>query len=395
MKGTTVHNFPVFLAICLISAQAWLGHAVAAREINIGFATTLSGISADIGQDIHDGFMLGYETYESQLSEYDIKIHVRDDERNLGRATRIMSELLYDKQIDIATGVIWSDLAISVIPNYVRNEVLYLSSNAGPSALAGKYCHQNYFNMSWQNDILHEAVGYYLHEEGYEQPYVIAPNYPAGVDGLNGFKRKFQKKPKMEHYVRLGEVNYVELLQDIEAQKPDSIYFFLPGKMGIAFLRQVQEVGLDIPLFGPGFSLDQTILRNVGEIPLGVLNASQWSPDMKYPANLKFMDDFERRYQRLPSMFAAQAYDTAILLFQSLSRIVPEFYSLDRLRTEVRKADFKSVRGKFRFGNNQHPIQDVYIRKVIKKDDKVTNKLETLAIVDSQDFYHLACDLSF
>ncbi len=366
-----------------------------ATEIKIGYITTLSGIGADIGRDIYDGFTLGIADQKDSVFGYDIKIVLRDDARAIQLAMQHRDEFIEDKKFDIVTGIIWSDLAIAVAPLIARKKILYMSSNAGPSALAGKYCHENYFNMSWQNDILHEAVGEFVRRQGYRTPYIIAPNYPAGRDGLNGFKRKFHKQPLKEVYVPVGETNYQDVLQDISVKKPDSLYFFLPGQMGILFLKQFSQMNIDVPMFGPAFSFDETILRKVGDVALGVMNASQWSPDFRNEANIEFVRKFKKSLGRVPSLFAAQGYDTARLLMASLGRIKPETYNLDLLRAELRKAEFASVRGKFTFGNNQHPIQDIYMRKVVEREGHLTNQTHSIASIKAQDVYHSACEISF
>jgi len=281
-----------------------------------------------------------------------------------------------------------------VVPKVVREGAVYVSPNAGPSKLAGKGCHENYFNVAWQNDNLHEVVGQYVNDKGFKNVYLLAPNYPAGKDALAGFKRFYKGKVAGEVYTKLGQSDYAAELATLRAAKPDAVFFFLPGGMGINFLKQYAQAGLNetIPVFGPAFSFDERLLKAVGGAAVGVRNGSQWSHDLDNPANKAFVDAFRKVYDRTPTLYASQGYDAAHLIGSALAATGGNLSDTDAFRAALKRADFDSVRGKFRFGPNHHPIQDIYIREVIETPEgTTTNRIEAKVFTDHADAYASEC----
>ncbi len=359
----------------------------AGAEVKVGMITTLSGGGAGLGIDVRDGFMLAIE----QSGRDDIEVVIEDDQRKPGIAVQLADKMIQSDKVDVLTGIIWSNLAMAVVPAATAQGVFYLSPNAGPSQLAGAGCHPNYFNVAWQNDNLHEAAGAYANSAGYENSFLMAPNYPAGRDALTGYKRMFEGDLAGEVYTKLGQTDYAAEIAQIRASGADSVYFFLPGGMGISFLKQYANSGVEIPVVGPAFSFDQGILQAVGEAALGVVNTSQWSKDIDNPTNLAFVKAFQAEYGRLPSLYASQGFDTANLLLSALEKADPS--DPDAFRAALMEADFDSTRGKFRFGPNHHPIQTIYARKVVKEGDVYTNKIIGVALKDHADAYADECKM--
>jgi branched-chain amino acid transport system substrate-binding protein len=293
--------------------------------------------------------------------------------------------------VDILTGIIWSNLAMAVVPSVVAQGKFYLSPNAGPSPLAGAQCHENYFNVAWQNDNLHEAMGSYANDAGHKKTFILAPNYPAGTDALTGFKRFYKGELAGEVYTQLGQTDYAAEIAQIRASGADSVFIFLPGGMGIAFTKQYAQSGVGTPLMGPGFSFSQDILGAVGDAAIGVKNSSQWSKDLDNEANKKFVETFQAEYGRLPSLYASQGYDTANLIISAAAKASVK--DADAFRAALKAAEFDSVRGDFKFGNNNHPIQDIYVREVVKEGDVITNKIIGTAFEDHQDAYAGDCKM--
>jgi branched-chain amino acid transport system substrate-binding protein len=368
-----------------VSAVLTVATAANAAPVKVGMITTLSGGGSHLGIDVRDGFLLATE-----LANSDLEIIIRDDARKPDVAKSLANELIQKDKVDILTGIIWSNLAMAVVPSAVRGGTFYLSPNAGPSALAGKVCHKNYFNVAWQNNNLHEAMGHYMKQEGLKAPFILAPNYPAGTDALTGFKSRFGE-PKGELFTKLGQKDYAAEISQIRASKADSVFFFLPGGMGIAFMKQYANSGLDLPVFGPAFSFDEIILGAVGDAAIGVKNTSQWAYDLDNTANGTFVKAFRNKYGRTPTLYASQGYDTANLILSALKKAEPS--DKDAFRSAVKAADFDSVRGSFKFGSNHHPIQTIYVREVVAGDGKPTNKLLGIAIADLQDAYASECSL--
>jgi branched-chain amino acid transport system substrate-binding protein len=368
-------------------AALTIAAAATAAPLKVGMITTLSGGGAGLGIDVRDGFMLALK----QSGASDVEVVIEDDQRKPDVAVQLADKLIQSDKVDVLTGIIWSNLAMAVVPSVVRQGKFYLSPNAGPSALAGEGCHPNYFNVAWQNDNLHEAAGAYAAKAGYKNSFILAPNYPAGQDALTGYKRFFTGDLAGEVYTQLGQTDYAAEIAQIRASSADSVFFFLPGGMGIAFLKQYAGSGVDIPLIGPAFSFDQGILQAVGDAALGVINTSQWNKDIDNPANAAFVAAFQEEYGRLPSLYASQGYDTANLLVSAMGKA--DVGDADAFRKALEAADFASVRGDFAFGPNHHPIQDIYVREVIKEGDVYTNKIIGVALEDHSDAYAADCKM--
>jgi len=364
-----------------------LAGSAQAEPVKVGMITTLSGGGASLGIDVRDGFMLALK----QAGNENVELIVEDDQRKPDVAVQLADKMIQSDQVDVLTGIIWSNLAMAVVPSAVKQGKFYLSPNAGPSALAGKGCDPNYFNVAWQNDNLHEAAGAYANEAGYKNSYILAPNYPAGQDALTGYKRFYEGELAGEIYTKLGQTDYAAEIAQIRASGADSVFFFLPGGMGIAFMKQYAGSGVDLPLVGPAFSFDQGILQAVGEAALGVKNTSQWSKDIDNPANNAFVESFQAEYGRLPSLYASQGFDTANLLLSAVEKA--DVNDADAFRKALEAADFNSTRGDFEFGPNHHPVQDIYVREVIKEGDVFTNKIIGTALEDHSDAYASECKM--
>ncbi|AFO91360.1 ABC transporter substrate-binding protein [Phaeobacter inhibens] len=372
--------------MALATAVSTLALAAGA-ETKIGMITTLSGGGAGLGVDVRDGFMLAME----QAGRDDIEVVIEDDQRKPESAVQIADQMIQSEKVDIMTGIIWSNLAMAVVPAATAQGVFYLSPNAGPSALAGKRCHENYFNVAWQNDNLHEAAGAYANDAGLKNSYILAPNYPAGKDALTGYKRMYQGDLAGETYTKLGQTDYAAEIAQIRASGADSVYFFLPGGMGISFLKQYADSGVDLPVVGPAFSFDQGILQAVGGAALGIKNTSQWNKDLDNPANTAFVAAFEQKYERLPSLYASQGYDTANLILSALDKASVD--DKEAFRAALKAAEFESVRGDFKFGDNHHPIQNIYVREVIQEGDVFTNKIIATGLENHADAYAAECKM--
>ncbi|AXT34249.1 ABC transporter substrate-binding protein [Phaeobacter sp. LSS9] len=372
--------------MALATAVSTLALAAGA-ETKIGMITTLSGGGAGLGVDVRDGFMLAME----QAGRDDIEVVIEDDQRKPESAVQIADQMIQSEKVDIMTGIIWSNLAMAVVPAATAQGVFYLSPNAGPSALAGKRCHENYFNVAWQNDNLHEAAGAYANDAGLKNSYILAPNYPAGKDALTGYKRMYQGDLAGETYTKLGQTDYAAEIAQIRASGADSVYFFLPGGMGISFLKQYADSGVDLPVVGPAFSFDQGILQAVGGAALGIKNTSQWNKDLDNPANTAFVTAFEQKYERLPSLYASQGYDTANLILSALDKASVD--DKEAFRAALKAAEFDSVRGEFKFGDNHHPIQNIYVREVIQEGDVFTNKIIATGLENHADAYAAECKM--
>jgi branched-chain amino acid transport system substrate-binding protein len=355
-----------------LGAAALLGlPAHADAPVKIGMITTLSGPAGYLGQDIRDGMELAIDMGGGKLGGVPVDLMVQDDGLKPGKGREIAEQYMQNDGIKLLTGIVFSNVANAVVPDVVDNGAIYISPNAAPSTLAGKGCSPNYFAVAWQNDALHEPAGVAANQAGYKTAYVLAPNYQAGKDAIAGFKRTFKGEIVGETYTPLGQTDFASAMAKIRAAKPDVVFEFYPGGMGIAFLKQYAQAGLrgQIPMVLSEPSLDAVILKAVGEAAIGNEVTAHWNRDFDNPANKEFVAAWDKKYPGRPiTYYASQGYDTALLIASALKAAgSPD--DVDAFRAALRKADFHSVRGAFKFGQNQHPIQDWYLLKAEKGPD--------------------------
>jgi branched-chain amino acid transport system substrate-binding protein len=382
-----------FICILLLSLVI---PATAVEKVKIGYIATMSVPAASLGIDILDGFKLGIKHAGEQLGGLAVELFVGDDQLKPEVGVQVATKLLEKDKVDFVTGIVFSNVMMAVAKPITDAGVFLISANAGPSPLAGAGCLPNLFTVSWQNDQTHEAMGKYLQDKGIKRLYLMAPNYQAGKDALAGVKRYFKGEIVDEIYTKINQPDYAAELAQLRAAKPEAVFVFYPGGMGINFVKQYAQAGLKeaIPLYGPAFTFDQTILAAQGDAALGILNSSFWSPDLDNPVNQKFVADFQTTYGRIPSLFAAQGYDAAQLLDSAIKAVGGKLNEKEKLRAALKKADFQSVRGPFKFNNNHFPIQNFYIRQVVKNaEGTLTNKLIGIAFQDHADAYHTECKM--
>ncbi|WP_439501096.1 ABC transporter substrate-binding protein [Aminobacter ciceronei] len=368
--------------------------AMAADPVKIGMITTLSGPAGYLGQDIRDGFMLALE--EGKLGGVPVELVVEDDGLKPGQGKQIAERFMGEQGIKLFTGIVFSNVAGATVPDIVDNDAFYVSPNAAPSNMAGKECNPNYFVVSWQNDSLHESAGQNATNLGYKKAFVLAPNYQAGKDAIAGFKRYFKGEIAGEIYTRLDQTDFAAELAQVRAAKPDVVFQFHPGGLGITFLRQYEQSGLmkEIPMVVAEPSMDGVTLAAVGDAAIGLNVTSHWNADFDNAANKKFMDAWNKAYDRPVTYYASQGYDAALAYASALKATGGSLDDADAFRDALRKADFESVRGKFAFGPNQHPVQNWYALKVEKGDDgKPMLKTVGEVLKDHGDAYAAECKM--
>ena len=380
----------------LIVASSLAAGAFAADKVKVGVLSTMSGPGSGLGVDIVDGFNLGVKHSGGKLGGLPAEVIVVDDQQNPDVAKQATEKLLKRDKVDFMTGIVFSNVMLAVGPAVFEANTFYLSANAGPSQYAGEQCNPYFFNVAWQNDNLHEAVGKYVNDKGIKNAVLVAPNYPAGMDALTGFKRFYKGTVIDEIYTKLGQLDDAAELAQIRAAKPEAIYIFLPGGMGINFIKQYVGAGLnrEIPLFAPGFSADEDVIKAVGEPMIGIHNSSHWAHDLDNAPNRKFVADFQKEYGRTPTLYASQGYDTALLMDAAVRDVKGKIEDKEALRKALEAANFKSVRGEFKFNNNHYPVQNYYLR-VIGKDGsgKVTNKTAGTIFTRHTDAYAVNCKM--
>jgi branched-chain amino acid transport system substrate-binding protein len=372
--------------------------AAAQQPVKIGFITTLSGPAGYIGADVRDAFNLAVEMEGGKLGGVPVQVVVEDDGLKPGQGKQIADRMLKTDGIRLFSGIIFSNVAGATVPDILDAGAIYVSPNAAPSNFAGKDCHKNYFVVSWQNDTLHESAGQNATNLGYKKAFILAPNYQAGKDALAGFKRYFKGEIIGEIYTRLDQTDFAPEMAQIRAAKPDMVFHFHPGGLGITFARQYQQAGLlgTIPLVVAAPSIDVNIVKALGDAAIGTNGSTHWNTDFDNPANKKFMDAWTKKYgpERLPTYYAGQAYDTALAIGAALKAVNGDLKDTEKFRQAMLKADFQAVRGAFKFGPNQHPIQDWYATRVEKgPDGKPIIKTVGKVFTNQGDAYSKDCKL--
>ena len=382
-------------ALLVLATSAYCAEA-AKTSVKVGFLSTLSGPGAGLGIDIRDGFNLAMKTLNGKLGGLPAEVIIADDQQKPEVAQQLTEKFLKKDKVDFMTGIVFSNLMLAVGPAVFANETYYISANAGPSQYAGGECSTFYFNVASQNDGLHEAVGKYVQDKGFKNVVLVAPNYPGGKDAMSGFKRFYKGKIGEEIYTKLGQLDYAAELAQIRSLKPDAVFFFLPGGMGINFVKQFVAAGLsaDTQLFAPGFAADEDIIKAVGAPMLGMFNSSNWAHDLDNAENKRFVADFQKDYGRLPSLYASLGYDAAMLMNAAVRDVKGKLDDKTAVRKALEAKRFKSVRGEFTFNTNHNPIQNYYLR-VIGKDaqGRITNKTMGTIFTNHPDAYVGQCKM--
>lgn len=383
-------------AIVLGALTLPLTLSAAEQELKIGLLSTLSGPGAALGNEIKDGFELALEQVGSQFGDVKAQLIIADDQQKADEGRQAAERLLRRDKVDIMTGMVFSNVLLPVMPRILKNDTVYVSTNTGPADYAGEKCHPNFFTVSWQNEDIPAAMGKYITEKEHKSVYLIAPNYPGGKESIDGFKRYFKGKVADEVYVKLGQLDFAAEVAQIRASGADAIFFFLPGGMGVSFIKQLVSAGVNnqVSIYTPGFSADQDTITAIGEPMVGMKNSAQWSPDLDNAANKKFVKDFREKYGRIPSMYAAQGYDAAQLIGAAVKNVGADFKDNEKLKAELKRADFESVRGQFAFNTNNYPIQNYYMREVYKDEfGVITNKTVDVIFENYQDPFAPECKL--
>ena len=387
--------------IAAVAAGAIFATPVFAETIKIGFVTTLTTGGAVIGNDMRRAVDLAVETIGGRMGNLDVEIIYGDDEFNPEAGRAATEQLVLQDDVDIVAGYIWSNVLLASADTVLDEGKILISSNAGPSQLAGERCHENFFNVSWQNDQTPAAMGEVLNRTGVESLYIIAPDYAAGRNMVAGVESTFEGEiVGKDMTVWPTQNDWATELSNARAANPDGVFVFYPGGSGPAFISQYQAAGLQvsIPLYSV-FTLDSLSLPRFQDAQMSsVLGTSMtqfWAPDLDNPQNNQFVADFRAAYDgAYPSFYAAQSYDTIFLIKDAVEAVDGNIDDIDALRAAFENTNFPSVRGDFRFGNNHFPIQNFYERQVVIDADGIwTTSVRDAVLIDNQDSYAASCPL--
>ena len=368
------------------------------RDVKVGFVTTLSGGPAAVGNDMRDAFELAFDHLGRKMSGLPVQVIYEDDGLKPELGKQKTDRLIESENVNFLTGYMMSHILLASLKSAIDSKTFLVSANAGPSQIAGELCSPWFFSSSWQGDQVPQAIGEYMNQKNVKTAYLIAPNYAAGKDVISGLKANFRGQVLGEDYTRWpDQLDFSPELSKARAAKPDAIFSFYPGPAGIQFLTQYSQFGLRerIPLY-TAFIIDALSLPRLGESALGIPGAQHWVIDLPNEANKKFVSDFKKKYGRNPSFYAAQAYDAAMLINSGVGAVGGDLTNKDGIRDALRKANYQSVRGPYKYGNNHFPIQNFYLQEAVK-DEGGSYSLKTIALAlkDHQDRYHDKCGMTW
>jgi branched-chain amino acid transport system substrate-binding protein len=394
-RGEIMHRLAKVLGV--MSALA-AGPVFAQDAVKIGFIDTFSGPTAVIGNDMRNAFELALDHLGRKMGGLSVEVIYEDDQQKPEVGKQKTEKVIQADRVNFITGYIWSNVLLASLKPAVDSQTFLISANAGPSQIAGDLCSPFFFSTSWQNDQTPQAVGEYLNQKDVKTLFLIGPNYAAGKDMLAGVKITYKGKVIGEEYTRWpDQLDFSAELSKARAAKPDAVFVFYPGAAGVQFLNQYAQAGLkaQIPLY-TAFVIDALSLPLMKDLALGVPGAQQWVNDLPNPANQKFVADFRAKYGHFPSFYAAQAYDAANLINSAVVAVKGDLGKKDAMRDEMRKANYASVRGPYRYGNNHIPIQDFYLQEAVKDaDGNFTLKTSSTVLKDDQDRFHDKCPMKW
>jgi branched-chain amino acid transport system substrate-binding protein len=376
--------------------------ALSAEKVKIGFVTTLTTPAGVIGQDMVDAVNLAVEDIGGKMAGLPVELVIEDDGFKPEVGKQKTDKLVQQDNVDFVAGYIWSHVLLASAKSVLDSGKFLISSNAGPHQLAGAGCHKNYFSTSWQNDQTPQAMGEVLNQLGVKSVYIMSPNYAAGKDMVAGVESTFKGEVKGKDLTKWGadaQLDFSAELAKAKASGAEGIFVFYPGAAGGAFIKQYAQAGLrgQMKLFSV-FTVDALALPKLQAGNLeGVLGSQMtqfWDPTLDFPQNKQFVDNFRKKYGRYPSFYAAQSYDTIYLIKSAVEAVNGDLTKVDDMRAAMAKADFPSVRGPFKYGSNHHPIQNFYLREVVKDDaGNWTTKVVKTVFENHQDSYAKDCKM--
>ena len=372
--------------------QAWPQE----KTIKIGFVSSFSGPVAAIGNDMRNAFELGLDHVGRKLGGLPVEVIYEDDEVKPDVGAQKTQKLIESDHVDFVVGYIWSNVLLASLKPLVDSKTMTVITNAGASQVAGDQCSPYVFSTSFQNDQVPAAVGTYMNEKGIKTVFLVAPNYTAGKDMITGFKSTFKGQVVGEELPPWPtQLDFSAELSKVRAAKPDALYIFYPGGPGIQFVTQYAQSGLkgQVPLYS-GFTIDDLSLPRLKDLAVGNPSAMMWVSDLPNDTNKKFVADFKAKYKTIPSFYGADTYDSVALINSAVTAVKGDLTNKEGMRKEMEKADFKSIKGNFKFGNNHLPIQNFYLEEA-RKDDDGSYSLHTISTIvkDDQDAYHAQCPM--
>ncbi len=381
--------------MCALGTMLMASTASYAEDLKIGLVVTLSGPPAVLGKQVEDGFKLALDKMDGKIGGVDTELIVVDSELKPDVALTRVKGLLERDEVDFVVGTVFSNVLGAIFKPVTESETFLISPNAGPSTLAGRNCSPYFFSTSYQNNQNFEVLGQHAQEQGIGKVFMMTPNYQAGRDAMEGFKKYYKGEITNEVYTPLGHNDFSAEIAQMSTSGADALFTFMPGGMGVRFVKQFREAGLaDDMTFLSAFTVDEATLPAQKEAALGMFGATNWAPSIDLPKSKQFVADFEEKYGYVPGGFAMQAYDAALLIDSAVKAVGGDLSDKDAVREALKAANFESLRGDFSFNNNHFPIQDFYLLRVAQRDDgKFWTEVERKVFDDYTDSFAEECKM--
>lgn len=386
-------NIPQLGAVLALALAATGTSAAPVSKVKVGFLTTLSGPQADLGQRHLDGFRLALEAQGNKLGGIPVEVFTADDKVNPEVGVQAVRKFLDSDQVDFVTGIVFSNVTMAIYKPIVDKHTFFINSFSGPSPLSGELCTPFFFGAGVQNDSTYEAVGKYVADKTKaHRVFIMAPNYQGGKDAVTGFKRYYKGEVVGEVYTRLGQPDYSAELAQLRAAKPDAVYFFYPGSMGITFVRQFHAAKLGIPMYS-GFSVEETTIHAMGEAAEGAFSSAVYNDDLKNPQNEAFVKAYTAKFKRRPDIYTALGYDVVQVLDRAVASVKGDLSKKDEMRAALRQASFNLVRGPMKFNTNQFPMQNFYLVQAVKGESGMHMEYRGDIFTPHRDVYASKCPM--
>jgi branched-chain amino acid transport system substrate-binding protein len=396
LRRKTVRR-PILAAMTAVALAFAAPAAIAQQKVKIGFISTFSGPQGVMGQFMKESVEVALDHLGRKVGGLETEVIYGDDQFKPDVGLQVVEEMLKKHQVDFVSGIIWSNVMMAVVPVVTGAGKIMVGSNAGASPLAGSQCNELYFTTSWNNDQTPEAMGKFMQDQGINDVYVLAPNYQAGKDMVAGFKRYYKGRIVEEIYTKMGQQDYQAEITQLRSKNPKAVFAFYPGGMGIQFLRQYDQAGLrgKLPLYTV-YTVDEISIPAVKDAAVGIYETRYWSPDLKNPANQKFVADYKKKYGKLPVFYGAQSYDSIMLIDSAVKAVKGNVKDTKGMVAAMRKANFNSLRGPFQYNVNHHPIQNFYLLKTEKlQNGEIEMRIQKTVFEKHKDSYYQDCKMKW
>ncbi|MBF22690.1 MAG: ABC transporter substrate-binding protein [Pusillimonas sp.] len=383
-----------YLLACALTVSL-IGHQAVA-DVKIGFTGALSGPAAALGQDQYDGFMLAVERNNGKLGGETVEVIREDDQVKPEIGLQAARKLIDQDNVDAIVGMGFTNVLMAMLPPIRESGVVAIATNSGPLTLSGAGCQPNVFSTAWQSDGPAEAMGVYAQKNNFNNVYLMAPNYQAGKEMLAGFKRFYKGEVVDEVYTPLSQTDFSAEITMLQASAPEAVFVFYPGGLGINFVKQMRQAGMldKVPVLSV-FTVDGTTLPALKGLADGVIAGAMWDASLENEASEEFVKAYKEKYGRVPSLYSAAGYDAANLLGAAIESVDGDVADNAKFAAAVKEAgaNFESVRGPFKFNDNNMPIQNFYAFQAVKTGDDVAMKHIDTPLESHKDAYHAECKL--